>query len=155
MLINGLDIRIIHANTGQIIRELTLNPDIDYQAEASARPHQSRVRGSRRPVCLATSQRCARGDLNRAQPALAMPDSASLSVRWPLFDSRFIQLERGRCHKLWHRLDLESVFDEPLVERARSYPLGLHRSRWRPFRSHQHWGRSICDSRSSGAFDRA
>ncbi len=26
MLINGLDIRIIHATTGQIIRELTLNP---------------------------------------------------------------------------------------------------------------------------------
>jgi transposase InsO family protein len=34
MLINGLDIRIIHATTGQIIRELILNPDIDYQPNA-------------------------------------------------------------------------------------------------------------------------
>ena len=31
MLINDLDIRIIHATTGEIIRELILNPDIDYQ----------------------------------------------------------------------------------------------------------------------------
>jgi transposase InsO family protein len=32
MLINGLQIRIIHATTGEIIRELTLNPAVDYQA---------------------------------------------------------------------------------------------------------------------------
>jgi hypothetical protein len=31
MLINGLQIRIIHATTGEIIRELTLNPAVDYQ----------------------------------------------------------------------------------------------------------------------------
>jgi hypothetical protein len=33
MLINGLHIRIIHATTGEIIRELTLNPAVDYQAQ--------------------------------------------------------------------------------------------------------------------------
>jgi len=32
MLINGCDIRIIHATTGEIIRELILNPAVDYQA---------------------------------------------------------------------------------------------------------------------------
>jgi hypothetical protein len=31
MLINGGDIRIIHATTGEIIRELILNPAVDYQ----------------------------------------------------------------------------------------------------------------------------
>jgi transposase InsO family protein len=34
MLINGLDIRIIHATTGQIIRELILNPSVDYQSRS-------------------------------------------------------------------------------------------------------------------------
>jgi transposase InsO family protein len=38
MLINGLDIRIIHATTGQIIRELILNPDIDYQTRGLRKP---------------------------------------------------------------------------------------------------------------------
>jgi transposase InsO family protein len=38
MLINGLDIRIIHATTGEIIRELILNPDIDYQAQGAPNP---------------------------------------------------------------------------------------------------------------------
>jgi hypothetical protein len=38
MLINGLDIRIIHATTGEIIRELILNPDIDYQAQGVPKP---------------------------------------------------------------------------------------------------------------------
>jgi transposase InsO family protein len=38
MLINGLDIRIIHATTGQIIRELTLNPAVDYQARGVTKP---------------------------------------------------------------------------------------------------------------------
>jgi transposase InsO family protein len=33
MLINGLHIRIIHATTGELIRELTLNPAVDYQAQ--------------------------------------------------------------------------------------------------------------------------
>lgn len=35
MLINGLQIRIIHATTGEIIRELTLNPAVDYQAQTA------------------------------------------------------------------------------------------------------------------------
>jgi hypothetical protein len=34
MLINNLDIRIIHATTGQIIRELILNPSVDYQSRS-------------------------------------------------------------------------------------------------------------------------
>jgi hypothetical protein len=38
MLINGLDIRIIHAHTGEIIRELILNPAVDYQAQGVRKP---------------------------------------------------------------------------------------------------------------------
>ena len=34
MLINGLGIRIIHATTGELIRELILNPAVDYQARS-------------------------------------------------------------------------------------------------------------------------
>jgi transposase InsO family protein len=38
MLINGLDIRIIHARTGKLIRELILNPAVDYQTRAVRKP---------------------------------------------------------------------------------------------------------------------
>jgi transposase InsO family protein len=38
MLINGLDIRIIHATTGEIIRQLILNPAVDYQAQGVRKP---------------------------------------------------------------------------------------------------------------------
>jgi transposase InsO family protein len=38
MLINGLQIRIIHATTGEIIRELTLNPTVDYQTRGLRNP---------------------------------------------------------------------------------------------------------------------
>ena len=38
MLINGLHIRIIHAHTGEIIRELTLNPAVDYQTRGVRNP---------------------------------------------------------------------------------------------------------------------
>jgi hypothetical protein len=38
MLINGRNICIIHATTGQIIRELILNPDIDYQTQGVRKP---------------------------------------------------------------------------------------------------------------------
>jgi hypothetical protein len=43
MLINGLHIRIIHATTGEMIRELTLNPAVDYQARGvrNSRPKPS------------------------------------------------------------------------------------------------------------------
>jgi hypothetical protein len=64
MLINGLHIRIIHATTGEIIRELILNPAVDYQAEEFASPDQSRVRGSKCRLCLATSQWRTRRDSN-------------------------------------------------------------------------------------------
>jgi transposase InsO family protein len=38
MLINGLDIRIIHATTGELIRQLILNPAVDYQAQGVRKP---------------------------------------------------------------------------------------------------------------------
>ena len=38
MLINGCDIRIIHAHTGELIRELILNPAVDYQAQGVRKP---------------------------------------------------------------------------------------------------------------------
>ena len=38
MLINGRDIRIIHATTGELIRELILNPAVDYQARGVRKP---------------------------------------------------------------------------------------------------------------------
>ena len=38
MLINGCDIRIIHASTGELIRELILNPAVDYQARGVRNP---------------------------------------------------------------------------------------------------------------------
>jgi transposase InsO family protein len=38
MLINGCDIRIIHATTGEIIRQLILNPAVDYQAQGVRKP---------------------------------------------------------------------------------------------------------------------
>jgi len=40
-----------------------------------------------------------------------MPELSSLSVKYAPVDSRLIQLERGSCHTLWHRLDLDFVFD--------------------------------------------
>ena len=38
MLINGRDIRIIHASTGELIRELILNPALDYQTQGLRKP---------------------------------------------------------------------------------------------------------------------
>jgi transposase InsO family protein len=38
MLINGCDIRIIHATTGEMLRELHLNPAVDYQALGVRKP---------------------------------------------------------------------------------------------------------------------
>jgi transposase InsO family protein len=38
MLVNGCDIRIIHATTGELIRELILNPAVDYQARGVRKP---------------------------------------------------------------------------------------------------------------------
>jgi transposase InsO family protein len=38
MLINDLDIRIIHATTGELIRDLILNPAIDYQPRGLRKP---------------------------------------------------------------------------------------------------------------------
>ena len=38
MLINGLDIRIIHATTGELIRQLQLNPAVDYQTRGLRKP---------------------------------------------------------------------------------------------------------------------
>jgi hypothetical protein len=38
LLIHDRDIRIIHATTGQLLRELTLNPEIDYQPQKPQKP---------------------------------------------------------------------------------------------------------------------
>jgi hypothetical protein len=62
MLINGLDIRIIHATTGEMLRELHLNPAVDYQALGVCKPRKNQIRGSRYFLCLATSHWEPRGD---------------------------------------------------------------------------------------------
>jgi hypothetical protein len=43
MLINDLDVRVIHATTGEIIRSLTINPERRYHASGAA------IGGPRRP----------------------------------------------------------------------------------------------------------
>ena len=73
---------------------------------------------------LKTSGGCARGDLNRAQPTLVLPELASLSVKLPPVDSRLIQLGRGTCHTLWHRLDLDFASDESFTGRLSAYTCG-------------------------------
>jgi hypothetical protein len=40
MLINGQQIRIIHAITGEIIRQLILNPAVDYQPRGVRKPRK-------------------------------------------------------------------------------------------------------------------
>ena len=41
MLINGLDIHIIHATTGETIRELILNTAVEYQRHGAKPPRQT------------------------------------------------------------------------------------------------------------------
>ena len=41
MLINGLDIHIIHATTGELIRQLILNPAVDYQGRGASKHRQT------------------------------------------------------------------------------------------------------------------
>jgi hypothetical protein len=41
MLINGLDIHIIHATTGELIRQLILNPAVDYQGRGASKHLQT------------------------------------------------------------------------------------------------------------------
>ncbi len=48
MLINNLEIRIIHAVTGELIRQLTLNPDRTYQPTGAKRGGPSRPYGPRK-----------------------------------------------------------------------------------------------------------
>ena len=50
--------------------------------------------------------------MNRAPSTLTVPDSVSLSVECVPVESSLLQLERGLCHTLWHRLDLDFVSDE-------------------------------------------
>lgn len=38
LLIHDLDITVIHATTGELIRQFTLNPDRDYQPQNSTKP---------------------------------------------------------------------------------------------------------------------
>ena len=48
MLIDNLDIRIINATTGEILRTLTLNPNIDYQPTGKPIGGPSRPYGPRK-----------------------------------------------------------------------------------------------------------
>ena len=83
MLINDLDVRVIHATTGEIIRQLTIDPDRRYHGTGAAtggprRPYGPRKRnhrtlngGSGFPGCLATSQWCAPAGFEPATLTLA------------------------------------------------------------------------------------
>ena len=53
MIINDLDIRIINPATGELLRQLTLDPARDYQPQTRTCP----PRGFAMFLCLATSQR--------------------------------------------------------------------------------------------------
>jgi hypothetical protein len=55
MLINGCDIRIIHATTGELIRELILNPAVDYQARGVRIPRPNPTSRFECFLSLATS----------------------------------------------------------------------------------------------------
>jgi hypothetical protein len=41
MQINGLNIRVIYATTGELIRELILNPALDYQPQGIRKPRKT------------------------------------------------------------------------------------------------------------------
>ena len=42
MLIHGLDVHIVHAATGELLRELHINPELDYQPTGHTRyPHRN------------------------------------------------------------------------------------------------------------------
>ena len=62
MLIQDLGIRIIHAATGQLIRQLTLDPTKDYQPRGVPSGCKEKARtlnvGSDLCVCLETSHLC-------------------------------------------------------------------------------------------------
>src|SRR5215217_2169348 len=62
-----------------------------------------------------------RGVVNRALSTLRNPDSAGLSVKVTPVDSRYVQLERGTCHTLWHRLDLDLMSNESNIGRLSAY----------------------------------
>jgi hypothetical protein len=64
MLINGRHIRIIQAHTGELIRDLILNPAIAYEPQGIRKPRPNPTRGSKCRLCLATSQRCAARESN-------------------------------------------------------------------------------------------
>ena len=39
LLIQDLDVRVVHAATGELLRELTINPDKDYQPKNPQKPN--------------------------------------------------------------------------------------------------------------------
>ena len=45
LLVHDLDIRVIHATTGELLRQLTINPDKTYQALKQAETPEPRVQG--------------------------------------------------------------------------------------------------------------
>ena len=64
ILPKDLDIRIIHATTGEILRELTLDPTQDTNPKTHKKTAEPTKRGFGRPGCPETSQRCPRRDSN-------------------------------------------------------------------------------------------
>ena len=49
MLIQDLDIRVVHAATGELLRELTLNPNRDYQPTSAPKGPTRKTRNERHP----------------------------------------------------------------------------------------------------------
>jgi hypothetical protein len=93
------------------------------------------------------------GDLNRAQSTLTVPDSVSLSVECVPVESRLLQLERCRCHTLWHRLDLDLVSDESNTGRLSAYAGGRCWSVRTYYMGHRVW--RLCEAPSHAVHQRA
>jgi hypothetical protein len=62
MPINGVDIHIINATAGQLLRQLILNPTVDYQARAIPEPRPEPNCGFELFLCRATSHGAPGGD---------------------------------------------------------------------------------------------
>ncbi len=60
LLIQDLQIRIVNAATGELLRELTLDPNRDYQPTTAAKPAPARPRNDNTRTCIRRSgcRRC-------------------------------------------------------------------------------------------------
>ena len=61
---DNLDIRVINAVTGELLRQFTLDPARNYQPIGTENHKRPEPEGSRRPECLATSRWWRGQDLN-------------------------------------------------------------------------------------------